>query len=80
MIVSIALIISAIATACSAALSAFTLSSAPINLAMDAVTPLPKPKDNPITKKKIGILNATAAIDSPPSFPINIISTMVYSV
>ena len=47
---------------------------------MDAVTPLPKPNDRPITKKKIGILNATAAIALPPSRPIKIISMIVYNV
>ena len=51
-----------------------------MNLAIDAVTPLPRPKERPITKKNMGILNATAAIASPPSLPINIISIIVYSV
>ena len=70
----------AITTACSAALSALTLSLEPIYSAIDAVTPLPNPNDNPITKKKIGKLNATAAIASPPSLPINNISTILYRV
>ena len=78
--VKIRLRMNAITTECSAALSAFTLSLAPINLAIDAVTPLPKPKVKPIIKKKIGKLNATAAIDSPPSRPINIMSIIVYKV
>ena len=74
-VVSIPLIKSAITIECSAELSALTLSFDPINLAMDAVTPLPKPNERPITKKKIGILKATAAIASPPNFPIKNIST-----
>ena len=78
--VSIALIINAKTNACSAELSAFILSSAPMNLAIDAVTPFPNPNERPITKKNIGILNATAAIASPPNRPIKIISIIVYSV
>ena len=74
------LIIAAIAMACSALLSAFTLSFAPIKRAIDAVTPDPKPKVKPITKKKSGMLYATAAIDSPPNLPIKSMSTIVYKV
>ena len=55
-VVKIILITAAIAMACSALLSAFTLSSAPIYRAIEAVTPEPNPKVNPITKKKSGIL------------------------
>ena len=65
-VVNIILITAAIRIACSAQLSALTLSSEPINRAMEAVTPVPNPNVNPITKKKRGILYATAAIDSPP--------------
>ena len=75
--VSSALITIAINIACSAALSAFTLSSDPMKRAIDAVTPLPKPKDIPITKKKIGKLNATAAMAEPLILPIKIISTIL---
>ena len=78
--VNIKLIAKAIATACSAELSAFTLSFDPMNLAIDAVTPFPRPKERPITKKKIGILKATEAIASPPSLPMKIISIIVYNV
>ena len=74
------LIRNAITTACSAALSALTLSLEPIYRAIEAVTPLPKPKDKPITKKKIGKLNATAAIASPPNLPMNSMSTILYNV
>ena len=65
------------AMACSAALLALTLFLEPINLAMEAVTPLPNPKESPRTRKKMGILKATAAMDSPPNRPIKIMSTMV---
>jgi len=67
-------------TACSALLSALTLSLAPINRAIDAVTPDPRPIVNPRTKKNRGILKATAAIALPLIRPINIISTIVYNV
>ena len=69
-----------IMTACSALLSALTLSLAPINRAIDAVTPDPRPIVNPRTKKNRGILKATAAIALPLIRPINIISTIVYNV
>ena len=72
---SIILIITAITTACSAQLSACFLFSCPINRAIAAVTPVPRPIVNPRTKKKRGILNAMPVIALPPSFPINIIST-----
>ena len=70
----------AIAIACSALLSAPLLSFSPINLAMEAVTPEPRPIVRPSIKKKIGILNATPAIASPPKRPINNISTILYRV
>ena len=69
-----------IITACSALLSAFLLSLAPINRAIDAVTPAPSPMVNPRTKKNKGILKATAAIARPLIRPMNIMSTIVYSV
>ena len=72
---SIILIITAITTACSAQLSACFLFSSPIKRAIAAVTPVPRPIVNPSTKKKRGILNAMPVIASPPSFPMNIIST-----
>ena len=72
---SVILIITAITTACSAQLSACFLLSSPIKRAIAAVTPVPRPIVNPSTKKKRGILNAMPVIASPPSFPMNIIST-----
>ena len=69
-----------ITTACSALLSALILSFAPINRAMEAVTPAPRPTVKPKTKKNSGILKAIAVMASPPSRPINIISTIVYNV
>ena len=49
--VSIALIINARTSACSAELSAFTLSSAPMNLAIDAVTPFLARMKDPLQGK-----------------------------
>ncbi len=74
---NIKLIRNAIAIACSALLSAPDLSFLPINLAIEAVTPVPKPIVKPRARKKSGILNAIPAIASPPNFPINIISTIL---
>ena len=68
------------ATACSALLSASALLSLPINLAIDAVTPVPKPIVRPRTRKNRGMLKAIPAISSPPNRPMNIISTMLYNV
>ena len=70
----------AIARACSALLSALFLSSSPMNLAIDAVTPDPSPIVRPSIKKKIGMLNATPAMALPPSCPIKIISITLYNV
>ena len=74
------LMIAAINTACSALLSACFLLSWPINLAIEAVTPVPSPIVRPKTKKNKGILKAIPVIACPPSFPMKIISTKLYRV
>jgi len=61
------LIKNAIAIACSAQLSAPDLSSLPMNLAIEDVTPVPNPIVKPNARKKSGILNAIPVIASPPN-------------
>ena len=56
------LMIAAINTACSALLSACFLFSCPINLAIEAVTPVPRPIVRPKTKKNSGMLKAIPVI------------------
>ena len=65
------------AIACSAQLSAPDLSFLPMNLAMEEVTPVPKPIVKPKARKKSGMLNAIPAIASPPNRPMKIISTIL---